>query len=70
MTDVHHTRIACRAQRMLAVVCAVLATTPAYAVTRYYDTELSYVHEDNLGRAAESQDAVDDDLLLARGSAN
>ena len=55
---------------MLAVVCAVLATTPAYAVTRYYDTELSYVHEDNLGRAAESQDAVDDDLLLARGSAN
>ena len=70
MTEVRHTQTASHMQRMLAGLCAMLATAPSYAVTRYYDTELSYVHEDNLGRAAASRDAVDDDFLLARGSAN
>ncbi|MGE3848656.1 MAG: hypothetical protein AB7I01_17395 [Gammaproteobacteria bacterium] len=44
--------------------------TGADAAPPYFDAEVSYVHDDNLGRAARGRDTVDDDALLARGGVN
>ena len=46
---------------------AVLA--PAYAENLFFDSELSFAHEDNVGRAAQAGDTVDDDIAIARAAA-
>lgn len=50
--------------------CALFAAAQCPAATRYFDTELSYVHEHNLAHAAKMSRALDDDVVLARASAN
>lgn len=50
--------------------CSLLASAPSHGATRYFDTELSYIHEDNLAHAARASDALADDVVLARATAN
>lgn len=59
-------------RRLRALWATVLACSlpGADAAPPYFDAEVSYVHDDNLGRASRARDAVDDDALLARGGIN
>ena len=50
--------------------CSILAASPCHGATPYFDTELSYVHEDNFAHAARASAALEDDVMLARASAN
>ena len=50
--------------------CALFAAAQCSAATRYFDTELSYVHEHNLAHASNMSEALEDDVVLARASAN
>ena len=54
----------------LVIYCLALASGQVHGVTRYFDAELSYVREDNFNHAARTFEALDDDVVLARASAN
>ena len=54
----------------LLLCCTILIAAPAHCAAPYFDTELSYVHEDNFAYAARASAALDDDVMLARASVN
>ena len=54
----------------LLLCCTILIAAPAHSAAPYFDTELSYVHEDNFAHAARASAALDDDVMLARASVN
>ena len=56
--------------RYLLLAWLVVAASPCLGAAPYFDTELSYLHEDNFAHAAHASAALDDDVLLARASVN
>lgn len=56
--------------RSLLLTYLAIAASPCLAVAPYFDTELSYLHDDNFAHAAHGSAALNDDVLLARASAN
>lgn len=68
-TPIHAVSL-CRRLGRVVMCCSILAASPCHGDARYFDTELSYVHEDNVAHAARASAALDDDVMLARASAN
>ena len=56
--------------RDLVLGCLLLVAAQCHGATRYFDTELSYLHEDNLAHAARASEALNDDVVLARARVN
>ena len=68
-TPIHAVSL-CRRLGRVMLCCSILAASPCHGDALYFDTELSYVHEDNVAHAARASATVDDDVMLARASAN
>ena len=60
----------CRRLGRVVMCCSILAASPCHGATPYFDTELSYLYEDNFAHAARASEVLDDDVMRARASAN